>query len=464
MTAAAVQSGASDGAHGRRIAAETAAAVLGLVLLAAAWKASPAWFDRHFLPVFFVPFGLYRAGETAAGLALAALGLVVLLWARPALGRAASRATFDQIAAGAARIALALGLAGIASEAGLSLAFPRAAEEVSPRVEPQRQPDPVLGWTFKPGRVARQRLAGRVVDYAFDIHGYRTQSPAQSVDFTKPTALFVGESIVAGAGLPWDQSFPAEVGQTLGLQPANLAVFAYADDQTYLRLARELPRFQRPVAVVMLFSPGLMFRDFDEDRPHLSPGLEWRPAARGLRLLALAHFFVPYHSQAEIDRVVGQAQAELAAGAALARRRGAEPLIVVPRFGPEDPREAVLRRRVLDAAGLPYVEVGLDPSWRQPHDPHPDARGARAIADTVTARLTARLRVRAGHASVDGSGCMPTGLRCANGRRSRPAPRRLPTSAWLPRPEGRQVRTIRRSEGCGRKRCAGAWLTGRSSG
>jgi hypothetical protein len=59
----------------------------------------------------------------------------------------------------------------------------------------------------------------------------------------------------------------------------------------------------------------------------------------------------------------------------------------VPQFGEATPQEEALRRRVLDEAGLPYVRVVLDPAWHLPGDPHPDARGARAIAAAVAARL-----------------------------------------------------------------------------
>jgi hypothetical protein len=71
----------------------------------------------------------------------------------------------------------------------------------------------------------------------------------------------------------------------------------------------------------------------------------------------------------------------------LARARGAVPLILVPQFAPEGPVERILRRRILDETGLPYVWVELDPSWRVPGDSHPDARAAHAMAVAVAARL-----------------------------------------------------------------------------
>ena len=71
----------------------------------------------------------------------------------------------------------------------------------------------------------------------------------------------------------------------------------------------------------------------------------------------------------------------------LAAARGATPLVLVLQFGPEDAVEQALRRRILDAPGLPCLLVEIDPAWRVPGDVHPDARAARAIAAAVASRL-----------------------------------------------------------------------------
>src|SRR5207248_5587008 len=112
----------------------------------------------------------------------------------------------------------------------------------------------------------------------------------------------------------------------------------------------------------------------DDDRPHLDENGRWRPPAHRPRLIALLRFFAPYKSGREIDAKVAQAHAQFAAIIRAAQARGAASLIVVPRFGPEDPTAAVIRQRVL--AGLPSVAVQLEPRLRLPHDPHPDAEGA----------------------------------------------------------------------------------------
>jgi hypothetical protein len=370
----------------RRLALEGLLTAAAAALVLAAILASQAWFDRHFLPVYFLSRRLYVLGETAAriAVAMAGVGLVLL---RPVVGRMAERASLAALGAGALRVAAALLLAVGVSEAALRVALPRATEEAPPGAEPLRRRDPQLGWVFVPSRVAHDTSAGRVTDYAFDSRGYRVPALAQPVDPAQPTILFTGESIVTGFGLPWAQSIPARVGAALKVQTANMAVFAYADDQAYLRLAQEMPRFTRPRAVVILFSPDLFFRDFDDDRPHLGPDLTSRPAVKHWRLAALLRFFAPYHSSAEIDRHIAQTRSELAADVRLARARGAAALIVVPHYGPEDPRERRLRSLILDQPCLPYVWVQLDPAWRIPRDPHPDAKGAQVIAAAITARL-----------------------------------------------------------------------------
>ena len=363
-----------------------ASALIGAALAIGAICADQAWFDRHFLPTFFVTRERLVLGESAARAAAGVIGVVLMLVARPIARHATS--------AGLARAVAALILAIGVGEGLLHVGRHRAREEDPSQQEPLRRRDPYLGWVFVPSRVGRQTVGGHAIDYAFDPHGDRVADLAHPVDPSRPTILFTGESIMAGFGLPWQQTIPALVGARLHTCTANLAVFGYADDQAYLRLAREAPRFARPTAMVILFSPGLMFRDLDIDRPHLEPGMVWRPADRHWRLGALVGFYIPYRSRRDIDRLVALVRADLQAGVRLAHQRHAAALIVVPQFGMEDPVERALRKRILDDAGLPYVQVRLDPAWRIAGDPHPDARGAQAIAAAVADRLGQALPAR----------------------------------------------------------------------
>jgi hypothetical protein len=146
------------------------------------------------------------------------------------------------------------------------------------------------------------------------------------------------------------------------------------------------------VAVVSLFSPGLFDRNLDDDRPHLTPDLVWMPAKPRWRLAMIASWLVPYRSDEAIERGVATTRAVLRATVDLAYTRGAAAIIAVPQFTPEDPTEKVLRLRILDQTGMPYVLVELDPAWRLPIDRHPDARAARSIAVAVADRLSKELR------------------------------------------------------------------------
>ena len=356
---------------------------LAALLLLAALAADQAWFDRHFLPIFAVPRpALVAAEQGLRGFVVLAAVLLLLVFRRP-IARRLGRAS----AGGIARVALAVVLALGASELILRHR-PLHPHDADPlELEPRRAPDARLGWTFLPSRSVVAREAGRAVPYSFDAAGHRVAAPGAAVDAARPTLIFTGESIIAGFGLAWDQTIPAQVGAALGLQSANLGVSDYSNDQSYLRLAAELPRFQKPVAVLTLFMPSLLDRNLLSNRPHLGPGLTWQPPQEQWRLAALLHWLVPYRSASAIDKGIAQTQGSLGALVRLACARGAQPLIIVPQFGEPTPQEEDLKRRVLDDARLPYVSVKLDPAWHLPGDSHPDARGARAIADAVASRL-----------------------------------------------------------------------------
>ncbi|MEO8300970.1 MAG: hypothetical protein ABI608_04205 [Rhizomicrobium sp.] len=364
-----------------------AVAGTGVLLVAGALAANQAWLDRHFLPLFFFPREKVVAQETLVRAACGAAGLVLVFLVWPMIDRHARRMTAIQIVAAAVPIILAIGLALGASELLLAREFTYAAAEGPLKEEPLRRPDPVLGWSFVPAHQGRANVGGRMIAYATDPQGYRVAGPDKAVNTDLPTILFTGESIVVGYGLNWEETIPAQLGEMMKLQTANLAVLGYANDQAYLRLKAELPRFRKPVAVVSLFTPALFARNLGDDKPYLGPDLAWHPAIHRLRLSALFRFSVPYHSEAEIERGIAATRAVLAASAELARRRQAIALVIDPQFGPEGPAEAMLRRRILDEGGIAYLRVQLDPGWRLKGDLHPGPLAARAIAAAITQHL-----------------------------------------------------------------------------
>jgi hypothetical protein len=358
-----------------------ALAAIGLVVLAIALPRG--WLDHHLLPSYYLMRRSYVFLESWARVALALSGIGLLLVARPRLGRLVEQRPSNVMPAA---IAAVLGIG--AGQLALHWLLPSRVWLLESH-EPLRRPDARLGWTIVPSREGRKTVGGRAISLAFDAAGCRVRRVDEPVDPARPTILFAGESVMLGEGLRWDETIPAQVGALLDVQSANLAVNGYATDQAYLRLASELPRFQRPVAVVTLFMTALFGRNLDDDRPHLGPGLIWLPAVPHARLVSLATLTVPYRRDTTIERGIGVTREALRATVALATARGATPLIVVPQLNREDDVERTLRRRILDDTGLPYVFVEFEDGWRIPGDLHPNAPTARRIAMAIADRLRA---------------------------------------------------------------------------
>ena len=248
--------------------AELVAGAIGVALVVCAIVFDQPFLDKHFLPSFLIPRDWYVLIETSVRASIAFAGVLLALVLRRPLARAAART--PSLAIG---VAMAVVLALVASDAVLSRARLRPAGWLLAEDEPQRRPDPRLGWTLAPSRTGYKRVGGRVVDYTLDAHGYRVRRADEPVDTERSTIVFAGESVMFGDGLTWDESIPAQVGSMVGVQSANLAVHGFSTDQAYLRLQAELPRFRRPMAVVTLFMTSLFGRNTDDERPHLGPSL-----------------------------------------------------------------------------------------------------------------------------------------------------------------------------------------------
>jgi hypothetical protein len=367
------------------VIAQLVIACVGIVLLVAALAANQAWLDRHFLPSFLLRHDWYVRIETGVRLAIAGLGIWIVLVARRPAGQLVARTSSRALP-----VFIAAVLALAASEFVLRRVHLRPAEWLLPEEEPRRQPDERLGWTFVPARTGHSTVGGRVIDYTFDASGYRVRSAGEPVDLERPTIVFVGESVMFGEGLMWDESVPAQVSAMTGTQSANLAVHGYGSDQAFLRLQMELPRFRRPVAVISIFMTALFGRNLDQDRPHLGPGLVWLPARERSRLASLAGLLVPYRRDETVDRGITMTRDVLRATVQLAKSRGAAPLTIVPHFGQEQPVDTRIRRRIFEDAGVPSELVEIDESWHLSWDRHPDARAARLMATAIADRLSER--------------------------------------------------------------------------
>lgn len=359
---------------------------VGVALLSCALLANQTFLDTHFVPSFFLPRNWYVIIQTAARLAMAIMGGWLTFIARPHAGRFAAR-TPGRLLQRFGAVVMAL----FVSELALSHVLMRPGEWLSPTDEPRRRLDNRLGWTWTPDRTGHKNTGGRVIEYAIDPAGYRVSSVTNPVDTEQPTILFTGESVMFGEGLTYSESIPAQVGAMMGVQPANLAVHGYGNDQAYLRLQSELPHFRHPVAVVSLFMTALFGRNLDQDRPHLGDQLVWLPSKKQSRLASLTKFVVPYRTETTVERGVRVTQEVLRATSELARTRGAVPLLIVLQSGNESQPEQMLRRRILDDASIPYVFVDIDSSWRLPWDRHPNARAARTIASAIANQLRGQI-------------------------------------------------------------------------
>jgi hypothetical protein len=370
------------------LAAHLAMLALGLLPLLLALRMGEGWAHRHFLPAWAYGWPVQLRILIALRLAIAAVGLAVLLLARPWLGRAIVARRGRAALGAAATSALAVVAALAATEGILRTHAWRSTQERWDLQEPLRIRDPLYGWRFAPNHEGTVRLDGRTIHYATGPFGYRAARAGLGPDLARPTIAFAGESIVFGYGLDWAETIPAQVQAITGIQTANIAVNAHSTDQTYLRLAGELPRFAHPVAVVVPFMTRLFDRNLDRDRPHLDAALRWHAGDKpSLRLVELARRVTRYRGRRSIEEGIAMTRAALRASIALARARGARAIILVPQFLPEEAGEREVRREVLDRGHIPYLLVPLDPTWRSPAHGHPNARGARALAEAVAREM-----------------------------------------------------------------------------
>ncbi len=378
----------AEGASRRgRIVAEVVVVGATFALLAAARALDMEWLERRFATESTHPWVLALERTILVGAALA-----LVLVARPRLGRWVERVGPGEALAACGRYAVALVLALVASEVGLRvLDLPRR-YDIALTSEALGQKDPRYGWLFKAKKTVTAETGGRLVRYDFNANHDRARTIDDLPDLSRPSILFVGESITSGHGLQWDETYPAIVGEALGLQVVNLGVEGYGPDLSFLRLHDALPRFERPVAIVWLFLPGLVDRvervdhqriSFDGDDVKLEdPGF-----FQGLRLTqALRESF-----ELRAEWAIQTTAEVFRRAAAMAKARGAKIIFVTPYLGCNWPRsEDYLVDELVRKQGF----VAVDPHFGFqgiPHDQHPDAPSTRRLAEAVIATLRTEL-------------------------------------------------------------------------
>jgi hypothetical protein len=381
--------GARSGPRTRRIVAELVVVAAAVALLAGACALDLEWLKRRFALERTAVFVGERAALAAAGIALLVLG-------RARAGRWAERVSGVEALAASFRLCVAIALAIVASEVSLRiLRLPRRYEmgvtsdclgEMSAR----------YGWLFKASRSFTIETAGRPITYDFDAAHDRARSPADAPDPERPTILFVGESITAGHGLNWDESFPAIVGEALGVQVVNLGVEGYGVDQAFLRLLEALPRFARPVAIVTVFLPLMVGRVQRVDHPRLvfegvEPKLVPPGFVQSLRLTQVLRESLGFQAEWAIEST----QEVFRRTVKLANERMARAVFVTPYLETEWPRrDGYLIDELLVRQGFTVVDprFGFEPISRD--DRHPDAASTRRLAEAVILALRSELAAR----------------------------------------------------------------------
>jgi hypothetical protein len=419
------------------VACAIAVACAGALLLVAAARADRRFFDRHvILPYYFVrPAWL---PPTVRALAVAA-GALLLAAARPVARLARRVAARPPRAGDVARAAVALVAALLASEGIMRVAKPPETRAWFPRWEFKvGAPHPRYGWAARPGASTTLSFGGRApFSYVVAADGRRVAVLGTPRDDRRPALIVIGESVAAGVGLAYDDTFAARTGAALGLEVVDVGEGGYAPDQAYLRLRDLLPSVAHPAAVVSTFVPIELGRMLHDGYPRLAlpgpgergdgDGLVVQPPASGLlaafHLRNLVHNRLPYAGDAALARALATTGAVLRATAAAARARGAEPLFVIPSPGParalDEHPEAWIVRALFADAGLPYLLVDLDAGDVIPEDGHPSARGADKIAAAIVGALGPQLQ----RASSSSSPSPSAAVRMRNARSTSAAER-----------------------------------------
>jgi hypothetical protein len=367
----------------RRLA-QGAVALASLLLFAFAWRANELWFDKHvFLPRQFCAAADRGAVAFWRGGA-AALGLALLLFGVPTAARWPWRRLL---------VALLLGL--VAGEGLLRWRMRKPLEpEAAAVMEALTTFDPRYGHTLAPSIDRTFPMSGRNIRWVTDSARHRTGGTPP--DPALPSLVFTGESTMVGHGLQWEETFPALLGARLGVQVVNLASFGYRSDQSWLRLADALPTLAHPQAVVAIFMPGLLGRNFAGLRHppvRQSPtGVEYReiPPPDFFERLQLYQLWMrmPYLSNAAFEEVMVSTAAVLRQMAALSRARGAPCVFLV--MGHPAP---FLVHDLFEVPGLDHLLLDL-PNEEFLADGHPSPRGAIHIADALEPRLRSALAHR----------------------------------------------------------------------
>ena len=366
---------------------------LGLAALVWAWQADLAYCERHLLGECWAHDPRQLTYAWIWRIAGVVVGLLLLVVARPLAGRwAGSRAPAESLGA-LVRAGLALAVSLVAGELGLRilhLPYRDKSTTIEVRIG---EPNDRYGWIFTGPKAWPIEHLGVTTEYAINAEHCRAPRVEAVPDRSAPSILFVGESVTAGHGLPWEQTYPALVGSDLGLQVVNLGVHGYGFDQMFLMLHDALPRFEHPVAIVTIFFPFMIDR-MDEGTHATMELIGHEPVVaplhgfwQDLRLAREWRSVRPYRT----DYPLQLAAAIFRETDRLARERGAKAIFIAPRLNHGEPRgDQYLLDELFTRQGLTVLDAdfGFVPL---PDDVHPDVPSTRRLADLVVAATRTQL-------------------------------------------------------------------------
>ena len=378
------------------------AGLLGLValgMLAGALGIDREWYEVHVLVARCAVFPSEIAGVGRLRALLGAVGLLLLavVWPLDRLMVRAARAARGRVSRGGLlRVGLAVVLAIVVSELVLRSKSHAGKGLTRPDIAlPPTHGDPRLGWVFDAPKTTVIETDGRPIVYAIAAAGDRARSETDVPDLSRPTILFAGESVTMGLGVTWEESYPALVGQRLGVPIVNAGMHGYGDDLIYLSMLDHLARLERPTAVVTIAMADLLARDVSTWRDHLVVGdggslvvaREEPELVRESPLVAFVERVRPWDEDASL-RV---ARATFVATDRAARARGARALFLLTNFQepclPDASGRPSIVARLFDGLPVKHVRVDLDPTWFARSVMHPDARAHARLADGVVEAL-----------------------------------------------------------------------------
>lgn len=384
----AVASTSETGSNTRtRRSLEVLVALAGMSLLFLAWKADLRFFERHFLHGYCVRFDEIPQRITIARSCMVAAGLVIAILLRAPLARALTPKNRWGLHV---QVVIAIYLALVVSDRLIArhdkfIYVPTA----------HFLPSEAYGWTFEPSLSSPIVIEGRSLEYFINAQGNHARSIDDLPDPSRPTIIFTGESIAAGHGLRYEESYAALVGEHLGVQVVNVAVHGYGNDQAYLRMLDTLPHFSHVIAVVTTFIPDQIVRNTRDDHRLLELGADGRPVRvgpipaweRALELSALREHLGLWHG----DRAIDLTRAIFRGTVDAARAKGAFPLFFATNFvfacKPDDGDQPWILRTLFDDEHLSYVRSYNDAGGLLINDWHPNAASHRKFAGVIEQAL-----------------------------------------------------------------------------